>query len=251
MIARTNAVIPCTPAADYTGLEGYFVKATGSGDTVTLCTGVTDSPLGVITEAPTDTGKLSVAILGGGLAGTVKVKVTATSPGTIVFGSPLELAAEDGTVKLGTGGASTVVAKALEAGAAGELIEAILLTTAGTLTIDKTYNTTCVSTAAGAVMSTTGQVQDSAGTALSGYFMVGLLYSEAANTGIPYDFGNPAAQAGSVIVKEHTADALIVVLTKSDGSWGVDNTFTSDDTGFVAAWVEGKTSASTVAVDVP
>jgi hypothetical protein len=250
MIARDNAIIACTPAADYTGMEGYFVKATGTGDTVTLCTGVTDSPLGVITEGADTTGKVSVAILGGGLAGTVKVKLSGT-PGNVVFGSLLELHTTDGTVALADGGSETVVARALEAGAANELIEAVLLSTAGTVTIDKTFLTTCVSTASGAVMTTTGQVTDASGNALSGYFIVGLCYSEAANTAIPYDFGNPAAKANSVILTEHVADAYIEVRTHSDGSWGVDNTFTADDVGHVAAWVVGKTAASTVSVDVP
>lgn len=249
MLARTNAIFPVTPAADYTGYEGYFVKA--AGNTVTLCTGTTDSPIGVITEGSETTGKCAVAMIGAGLAGTVKVKITASSPGTIVFGSPLELAAEDGTVKLGTGGGATVVAIAMESGAAGELIEAVLATTAGTLTLDKTYNTTCVSTGLAAAMTTTGQVQDSAGNALSGYFMIGFIYSEAASTGIPYDFGDIAAGAGSVIVKEHTTDAFGVLLTKSDGSWSIVNTFSADDTGFVSAFVMGKCAASTVAIDVP
>lgn len=249
MLARDNAILPFTPAADYTGYEGYFVKPSGAA--VTLCTTTTDSPLGVITEGMPTTGKCSVAIIGGGLAGTVKVKVTATSPGSIVMGSHLELAAEDGTVKLATGGGATVVAVALEAGSAGELIEASLLTTAGTVTIDKTYNTTCASIAAGAVMTTTGQVQDSAGTAIAGYFIIGLIYSEAANTAIPYDFGTPAAGSGSVILKALTTDALLMVQTKSDGSWSVANTFSADDTGFVSAFVMGKCAASTVAVDVP
>jgi hypothetical protein len=250
MIARENAIIARTPAADYTGKEGYFVKVSGS--TVTLCTGTTDAPLGVITEGSDTSNKCSVALHGGGLAGTVKVKVTGTTPGTIVFGSPLELAAEDGTVKLGTGGGATVVGTALESGAANELIEAILTPApGGTLTLDKTFLTTCVSTADGAVMTTTGQVTDGSGNALAGYFVVGVCYSEAANTGIPYDFGNPAATSGTVIIKEHTADALLEVLTKSDGTWGLENTFTADDTGHVAAWVIGKTAASTVAVDVP
>lgn len=249
MIARSNAIIPMTPAADLTGKEGYFVKVV-DGEAA-LCTGTTDQPIGVVVSESDLTGKVGVGILGAGLAGTVKVKVTGSSPGTIVMGSPLELAAEDGTVKLGTGGGATVVAIAMESGAANELIEAVLQTTPGTLTLDKTYQTTCVSTADGAVMSTTGQVTDSAGTAIAGRFIVGLYYSEAANTGIPFDFGNPAAAAGTVIVKEHTADALLIVLTAADGSWGVDNTFTGDDVGHVAAWVEGKTTASTVSVDVP
>ena len=101
------------------------------------------------------------------------------------------------------------------------------------------------------MLTTTGQVQDSAGTALSGYFMIGFLYSEAASTGIPYDFGDIAAGSGSVIVKEHTTDAYGVLLSKSDGSWSIANTFGSDDTGHVAAWVMGKCASSFAAVDVP
>lgn len=250
MLARANAIIPFTPAADYTGCEGYFVKASGS--TVTLCTATTDAPLGVITAEAATTGKVSVAVIGAGLAGTVKVKITATSPGTIVLGSGLELAAEDGTVKLATGGGATVVATALESGSAGELIEAVLCATpSGTLTLDKTFLTTCVSTGLAAVMTTTGQVTDGSGNALSGYFMVGFIYSEAASTGIPYDFGEIAATSGTVIVKEHTTDAFGILLTKSDGTWGLANTFSADDTGFISAFVMGKCAASTVAIDVP
>ena len=251
MIARDNAILPLTPAADYTGKEGYFVKNNGSG-LATLCTGTTDAPLGVITEGASTTGKVSVAIHGAGLAGTVKVKITSSSPGTIVLGSPLELAAEDGTVKLGTGGGATVVAIALEEGAAGELIEAALTPApSGTLTLDKTFQTTCESSASGAVMSTTGQVTDGSGNAVTGRFIIGVYYSEAANNGTPYDFGNPAAQANTVILKEHTADAFLELLTHSDGTWGLDNTFTGDDTGHVSAWVIGKVAVSSAVVDVP
>jgi hypothetical protein len=241
--------MPCTPAADYTGKEGYFVKATGTGDTVTLCTGVTDSPFGVITEGGPTTGKISVAVIGGGLAGTVRVKLSDV-PGTVVFGSLLELHTTDGTVALSDGGSETIVARALQAGAANELIEAVLLTTAGTVTIDKTFLTTCVSADDGAVLKTTGQVTDASGNALAGYFVVGMYYSEAANTGIPFDFGNPAAAAGTVIIKEHTTDAFLEILTKSDGSWGIDNTFSATDVGHVAAYVIGKTAASTDSVTV-
>lgn len=250
MIARNNAILPFTPAADYTGKEGYFVKVAGA--TATLCTGVTDAPLGVIVEGGPTTGKTSVALMSSGLAGTVKVKITGTSPGTIVLGSPLELAPEDGTVKLGTGGGSTVVAMALEAGVANELIEVALYPAiAGTLTIDKTFLTTCVSADDGAVLETTGQVTDASGNALAGLFVVGVYYSEAANSGIPFDFGNPAAAAGgTVIIKEHTTDAFLELLTKSDGTWGLDNTFTATDVGHVAAWVIGKTAASTDSVTV-
>lgn len=120
MIARSTAIFPLTPLADHTGLEGYFVLATGavvSSATATL-------PLGVITEGQPVTGKDSVALHN--FAGTVKVKLGAT-PGSVVAGSSLVLQA-DGSTKLdpGTGGRIRV-ARALEAGVAGELIEAVLV----------------------------------------------------------------------------------------------------------------------------
>lgn len=250
MIARSNAILPFTPAADYTGKEGYFVKVSGS--TVTLCTATTDSPIGVITEGADTTGKVSVAVHGAGLAGTVRVKVTATSPGTIVLGSPLELAAEDGTVKLGIGAGATVVATALESGAAGELIEAVLTPApGGTLTLDKTFLTTIAATATGAVATVTGQVTDGSGNALAGHFVIGAYIGEAANDGTPADLGTLAAGTGSKLMKEITDDALAMILTKSDGSWSFTLTNASDDTDHFSAWVMGKVAATSVVVDVP
>lgn len=121
MIARSNAIVPLTPTADHTGKDGYFVLATGalvSSATATL-------PLGVITEGFDTTGKDSVALPN--FAGTVKVKVTTSSPGSIVAGSFLTVKA-DGTVQLDAGTGSRIqVARAIEAGAAGELIEAYLV----------------------------------------------------------------------------------------------------------------------------
>jgi hypothetical protein len=248
MIARENAIIPLTPAADYTGKEGYFV--TIAAGVCTICTGTTDSPAGVITEGSDTTGKCSVALIGAGLAGTVKAKLTASSPGTISQGVLLELAAEDGTLKLSTGGGATIVARALEAGTAGELIEAVLLTTAGTVVTDKTFLTTCATAESTGTAVSSGQVTDASGTALSGYFMIGFVLSEAANTGIPYDFGDLAAGSGSVIVKEHTTDAFGVLLTKSDGSWSLVTTPGSSDTVHCAAFVMGKCTASYAAVTV-
>jgi hypothetical protein len=120
MIARPTAVIPLTPTADHTGYEGYFILATGalvSSATATL-------PLGVILEGQPTTGKDSVGLHN--FAGTVKVKLGAT-PGSVIAGSSLVLQA-DGSCKLdpGTGGRIRV-ARALEAGVAQELIEAVLV----------------------------------------------------------------------------------------------------------------------------
>jgi hypothetical protein len=120
MIARSNGIIPVTPLADHTGKEGYALLATGA-----VCSAVTDIPLGVITEGQPTTGKDAVALCDGGLAGTVKVKLDGT-PGTVVTGSYLQITAT-GTFKLDAGTGNRVLcARALEAGAANELIEAVL-----------------------------------------------------------------------------------------------------------------------------
>lgn len=123
MIARQNAVLPLPAAADHTGLEGYFIEL-DSGEAA-VCNSAADIPFGIIlTGGPSSD---AVATCAGGFAGTVKVKVTGTSPGTIVAGTMLTLKA-DGTVQADAGsGARVQVAQALEAGAAGELIEAVLI----------------------------------------------------------------------------------------------------------------------------
>lgn len=124
MIARGNAIIPLTPAADHTDKEGYFVELSSGNAAIVNAT--TDIPLGVILEGRPTTGKDSIAISAGGLSGTVKVKVKGSSPGTIALGTLLQLHS-DGTVLADAGtGARVLVAQALEAGAADELIEAVL-----------------------------------------------------------------------------------------------------------------------------
>ncbi|MDR1427273.1 MAG: hypothetical protein LBJ08_05885 [Bifidobacteriaceae bacterium] len=119
MRKKTNAIIHTGPlsAADYTGKEGYFVNADWH-----LSAAATDTPLGVISEVWDDE-SADVAIAGAA-SGTYLVKLGA-APGSIDTGSILELEA-GGTVKLGDG-TGTPVARALEPGLAGELIEAVLL----------------------------------------------------------------------------------------------------------------------------
>lgn len=124
MIARNNAVVPFTPAADHTGKEGHFVKI-AAGE-VAICDDAADIPFGVILTGAPVSGEDAVAVGAGGFAGTVKVKVTDTSPGTIVAGTMLTLKS-DGTVQADSGsGARVQVAQALESGAAEELIEAVV-----------------------------------------------------------------------------------------------------------------------------
>lgn len=123
-IVRTNGLLSLTPTADHTGKEGYFVEY--SSGSAAICNAATDLPIGVITDGQTTSGKSSVA-LNRGFGGTVRVKVTTSSPGTINAGTKLQLKS-DGTVQAdGATGARVLVAIALEDGAAGELIEAVLI----------------------------------------------------------------------------------------------------------------------------
>lgn len=121
MIARDTNIIPGNHTADFTGLEGYFVETASGTDTVVNA--VTDTPLGVIVEGFKEKSSIATPAF----AGTVKVKITGTSPGTIVRGTYLTVKT-DGTVQADAGsGDRTRVARALESGAAGELIEAYLI----------------------------------------------------------------------------------------------------------------------------
>ena len=124
MRARHESIFAITPTVDHTGLEGSFILATGA-----IITSATTAPLpiGCILEGFTTKQKDSVALHNFG--GTLKVKLSAT-PGAVVFGSYLVLdGATLGAVKLdpGTGTPRIQVARALEAGAANELIEAYLV----------------------------------------------------------------------------------------------------------------------------
>jgi hypothetical protein len=238
MIARANAIVPITPAADHTGKEGYAVKIVSQE--AAIVTSINDAPIGVILEGAGITGKDSVALIGSGLARTVKLKL-GTSPGTVNLGTLLEIKS-DGTFKADAGTSGTVCAMALETGAAGELIEAVLLTTAGTITLEQSFHSSLESDYSDPVLTVTGQVQDAAGNDLAGRFVVGVFFGEAANDGTPFDFGDLAAEAGSAIIKEHTADAYAKVLTAADGSWGLELTLAASDTVHSNAWVEGKVS---------
>ncbi|MCS6245385.1 MAG: hypothetical protein H2172_16255 [Opitutus sp.] len=111
-------------AQDQSLSRGFFVQA--SGQLVSAATG--QLPLGVILDGGVaNVGRSAVLLSGSGKIAKVKLN---SVPGSIVVGSFLTLRA-DGTVGLdqGTGTARVQVARALEAGAANELIDAILLDT--------------------------------------------------------------------------------------------------------------------------
>lgn len=123
-IARENAIIALTPTADHTGKEGYLVDVDAT-EKAALIDATTDLPFGVILEGATTAGKSAIAVGVGGFKGTVRVKLGAT-PGTVKVGVLLQTN-NDGTVRADAGTGSRVLAgQALESGAAGELIEAVL-----------------------------------------------------------------------------------------------------------------------------
>lgn len=127
-LARSNAVIPMptSPETDTFGMEGFPVDANSDG-TVDLCADAGGNPpFGVIILGAKHPGQVSIAVAAGGLAGTVRVKLLlpVTAPGILLklvdVAAQVAFGPDTGT------GARVVMAQALEAGAAGELIEAVL-----------------------------------------------------------------------------------------------------------------------------
>lgn len=106
---------------DQSARRGCFVKFNGAA--AALVTSATDMPVGVLLDGDIAGGRSSVALYN--TAAVLKVKCGAT-PGSIVPGSLLQLQS-DGAVRLDAGtGARVLVGTALETGAAGALIDAIL-----------------------------------------------------------------------------------------------------------------------------
>lgn len=117
-----SGIISLTPTADQTGSRGIFVEA--SSGSAAIVNAATDLPIGVIVDGALTTGKSSIAV---GIGMVVPVKVTGTSPGTIALGTYLTVKS-DGTVQADAGSGNRVqVARALESGAANEIIAAVLL----------------------------------------------------------------------------------------------------------------------------
>lgn len=121
LFARSNAVLPFTPSADHTAKEGYLVAL--ADDTATISASATVPAKGVILDGADTDGKSAIGILGA-LSGTVRLKTS----GVIAKGARVQQAA-DGTVVTdsGPGNARVVVGIALEAAAAGDLIEVATL----------------------------------------------------------------------------------------------------------------------------
>ena len=119
-IARDNAVIALTPAADYSAKKGYL--GTFSGDTFTVSASATSPATGVIidpneTAAGYATEKVGVAIIGA-----VKGSVPMRLGGSVTKGARVKQHT-DGTVITDAAGERVVVGIALETGVSGENIE--------------------------------------------------------------------------------------------------------------------------------
>lgn len=123
-LARTNALIPIPtdPAEPIVGKEGY--AATIIDGVVYVQDDPVSAPFGVIVEAGPS--QATIAISAGGLAGTVRVKLAAA---VTTVGRSLSLVSTAQGCAFGPTpgtGARVIVAQAMETGAIGELIEAVL-----------------------------------------------------------------------------------------------------------------------------
>jgi hypothetical protein len=93
----------------------------------------------------------------------------------------------------------------------------------------------------------TGQVSDALGNALAGRFLVRVFFDDAAY-GDPADLGTATAATNSRLLKEHTDDAYVDVLTHSDGTWGVNLDTTSNGTVHAHAAVMGAFATHSAAI---
>lgn len=127
-IVKTNALIPCPTATDHTGLDGHFVAIDGATGAVALPANATTAPYGLIVDGGLPGENDTVAVCRGGVAGTVRVKLSG-NPGTVNPGTILALdATAPGKSKADPGtGARVLVAQSLEIGTADELVEAVLI----------------------------------------------------------------------------------------------------------------------------
>lgn len=127
-LARTNALIPISTDEDepLAGKEGYAVSLLPSGAVAPHGDAVGGSPFGVLVQADGYPGKATVAVAAGGLAGTIRVKLLQA---VTEVGAYLKLVDSAGGCGFGPDGGTgerIVMGQALETGAIGELIEAVI-----------------------------------------------------------------------------------------------------------------------------
>ncbi len=120
--ARATAIIPIIAATSLALKEGYFFKRDGSNKAV-ICAATTDIPAGLILGTSDDGLEIDGAVSGGN-HGTVRVKLGAAVTDLrkdLTLRADATAESDDGT------GARVIVARPLETGAAGEMIECVLL----------------------------------------------------------------------------------------------------------------------------
>lgn len=120
-LTRENAILPFTPASDLSNMEGNAVSINSAGE-ITLHASGDTKPFGVIIHGTTTEEKTSVALLSGGLRGTVKLKLKAA---VNQVGQVLHVA-EDGSFSPDGSAYPIACAQALETGVEGELVEAVI-----------------------------------------------------------------------------------------------------------------------------
>lgn len=127
-IVRENAILPFTAETDLTGLEGRPITfgGGGGGPLVQVAEDAAGTlPIGVLLKGGKAGETVTVALAAGGLAGTVRVKLSQP----VTTGQYLKLIDHISGCFFGPAGLSgerIVMAQALEDGVADEKIEAVL-----------------------------------------------------------------------------------------------------------------------------
>jgi len=119
LYARGNAIVPFTPSADQSDMEGYLVDL--AGDVATISSSAAVPAKGVILEGQKTTNVSSIGILGG-LAAPVRLRAS----GAIAKGAEVQQAADGSVVTDAGAGARLIVGVALEAAVAGQLFDAVV-----------------------------------------------------------------------------------------------------------------------------
>jgi len=112
-----------TASADLSAKQYHFVKMSGN-NTVTVCAAITDLPIGILQNAPSSGGVAEVALFG-----ISKVK----ADGTLAAGNIIGTSADGQADAIAAGTDTTVytMGVALNAAAAGDVVEMFLNATAG------------------------------------------------------------------------------------------------------------------------
>jgi hypothetical protein len=118
---RTNGILPFKSTENLSSKNGYAVVIDPANAGQIIVQKFGSAPIfGVITQGNTVDGANSVAIAYGGVAGTVLVKLASEAKvGTLL--------SADGTGKFDATWGDFISAIALEAGSAGDLVEAVLV----------------------------------------------------------------------------------------------------------------------------